>query len=60
MYIDIKNMISSCVDIARQLVSEVEDGNLVVAMGGGLRNFRTKANGGTTNYQYLEKLFNFP
>ena len=52
-------MISSCVDIARQLVSEVEDGNLVVAMGGGLRNFRTKANGGRTYYQYLEKLFNY-
>jgi len=42
-----------CKDIASQLVTELLEGNLGVAMGGGLRNFRTKKNGGLRDDQDL-------
>jgi len=42
-----------CKDIASQLVTQLLEGNLGVAMGGGLRNFRTKKNGGLREDQDL-------
>jgi len=35
-----------CIDIASQLVDQFDKGTLTLAMGGGLRNFRTTQNGG--------------
>ncbi|XP_023331803.1 alkaline phosphatase, tissue-nonspecific isozyme, partial [Eurytemora carolleeae] len=38
-----------CLDIATQLLNNVESGNLALAFGGGLQKFRTVKNGGVRN-----------
>jgi len=42
-----------CPDIARQLVSSLEAGQLAFALGGGKTKFRSKANGGSRNDEDL-------